>query len=401
MSEAGEDNLGLACTDDGLVLGRTPLMERRDNRFVVRDRREIEALLSRAYRKAIATDRLIPGLATVAAALNANDPCLARIAVVHLRIPDLRDRTARDEMEVEDALVKLVDWNPALHPRTGTPPNPGWFAPTGGAGQDLSSTQTAQNNDPTQSSDASPSPGDAWVRLPPGQRIDELGDFLEWIANAEPEDGAAIRAEIKRYYYDAGDTFGGDALNRALSDVLEPGVDTETRQEILNGIEDYAKVDPAEMGQFRSSLVGSILLMPGLEPAPAIIESPSEAWTLGWAARGNYFNEQLGANLPSTFETIDILDNGAVTSIKSIDLNAATYQDAARLTYRLNDYINELAEFPGSQLGDIKVTAQDISSRRLSLAIPKGSMTSAQRTAVEAAQSRAEWLGINLIVTEF
>jgi len=25
-------------------------------------------------------------------------------------------------------------WNPALHPRTGTPPNPGWWAKTGGSG---------------------------------------------------------------------------------------------------------------------------------------------------------------------------------------------------------------------------------------------------------------------------
>lgn len=53
LSEAGEDNLGLACTNEGLILGRTPLIERRDHRFVVRDRGEIEALLSRAYRKNI------------------------------------------------------------------------------------------------------------------------------------------------------------------------------------------------------------------------------------------------------------------------------------------------------------------------------------------------------------
>jgi hypothetical protein len=40
----------------------------------------------------------------------------------------------------EDALIKYArdgggstDWNPALHPRTGAPPNPGWFAPTDGA----------------------------------------------------------------------------------------------------------------------------------------------------------------------------------------------------------------------------------------------------------------------------
>ena len=97
LSEGGEDNLGLACTNDGLVLGRTPLIERRDHRFVVRDQGEIEALLSRAYQENIAADRLMPGLAIVAAALNANDSCLARIAAVHLRIPDLPDRSARDQ----------------------------------------------------------------------------------------------------------------------------------------------------------------------------------------------------------------------------------------------------------------------------------------------------------------
>src|ERR1700680_1624469 len=85
LSEAGEHNLGLACTGDGLLLGRTPLIERRDERFIVRGRREIERLLSRAYQTDLVADRLMPGLATVAAALNADDPCLARIAAVHLR----------------------------------------------------------------------------------------------------------------------------------------------------------------------------------------------------------------------------------------------------------------------------------------------------------------------------
>ena len=39
---SGDDNLGLACTEQGLVLGRTALIERRDGRFVVRERSEIE-----------------------------------------------------------------------------------------------------------------------------------------------------------------------------------------------------------------------------------------------------------------------------------------------------------------------------------------------------------------------
>jgi len=79
----------------------------------------------------------MPGLATVARALNAGDPCLARIAAVHLKLPDLPNAAARDAMEAEDRLVKFgnAEWDPAEHPRTGTPPNPGWFAPTDGHGE--------------------------------------------------------------------------------------------------------------------------------------------------------------------------------------------------------------------------------------------------------------------------
>jgi hypothetical protein len=145
LSEDTPDNLGLACTDDGLLLGRTSLIERRDGHFVVRERHEIARLLTWVFPDGFAVDRLMSGFATVAAALNANDPALARIAAVHLEIPDLPSAAARDAMIAEDALIKYArgeggdsDWNPALHPRAGTPPNPGWFAPTDGP-QDESS----------------------------------------------------------------------------------------------------------------------------------------------------------------------------------------------------------------------------------------------------------------------
>jgi len=90
LSEAGPRNLGLACTDDGLWLGHTSLIERRDGRFVVRERGEIERLLKCAYDGEPPVDQLMSGLARVASALNANDQCLARIAAVHVQMPDLR-----------------------------------------------------------------------------------------------------------------------------------------------------------------------------------------------------------------------------------------------------------------------------------------------------------------------
>ncbi len=132
LSEYGdEDNLGLACTADGLLLGRTPLIERRDGRFVVRERSEIERLLSHAYRKAVAADRLMPGLTTVAAALNANDRGLAHIAAVHLRLPDVPDQAARDAMEAVDILIKYA--RDEVHKASpDDPKHPGWPAKTPG-----------------------------------------------------------------------------------------------------------------------------------------------------------------------------------------------------------------------------------------------------------------------------
>jgi hypothetical protein len=109
LNERTVDNLGLACTEDGLFLGRTPLIERRGQRFVVREEDEIKRLLKRAYQTEPPVKRLMPGLATVATALNADDQCLARIAAVHLQIPDLPSDAARDGMEAEDVLIKSTE----------------------------------------------------------------------------------------------------------------------------------------------------------------------------------------------------------------------------------------------------------------------------------------------------
>ena len=249
---SGDDNLGLACTEQGLVLGRTALIERRDGRFVVGEQSEIEYLFSLAYGREATAQRLMPGLATVASALNADDQVLARIAAVHLRIPDLPDQATRDAMEAADFLIKYArdegggDWNPAQHPRAGTPPNPGWFAPTEGASGESHSTRTAQNDDHTRRSGISSSAGDKWVGLRPGpQRIDELADFIEWMANATPEDEQAIRAEIKRYFFDVGDQGGAAALNSALTILLRPGVTQEDRQRILDHqLDVFTRADP-------------------------------------------------------------------------------------------------------------------------------------------------------------
>jgi hypothetical protein len=407
LSEAGDDNLGLACSDDGLFIGRTPLIEKRDGHFVTRQQHDIEWLLTCAYRTEVRADRLMSGLATVARALNTNDQCLARIAAVHLRIPDLPDRIARDAMEATDVLIKYAhdegasdgsSWNPALHPRTGTPPNPGWFAPTGDGGES-SPVRTAQNDDSTRLTDASLGVSENRVVLPPGHGNDELRDLFEWIGNAQPEDKQAIRAEIEHQFYDKGDIAGGDAASAALDNVLGPGIERKGRQKILDALGPYSQSN--EDDQSTEFWIGVGLTVLAALPLAAGAEAASVAWELGWAARGIYISEQRGANLPALFPGVDKWLDGVATSIKSIDLTAATYQDATRLTYRLNNYVNKLIFFDGASFGDYQIEASSINGRVLDLVVPKRNMTAAQRAAISAAKARAKAFGVELTVTPF
>jgi hypothetical protein len=151
LNERTQDNLGLACTEDGLFLGRTPLIERRDQRYVVRERSEIERLLKCAFQNALAADSLMSRLATVAAALNADDQCMARIAAVHLQIPDLPSEAARDVVEAEDVLIKSAGSSVLLRPAgfhkasPDDPEHPGWPKGTeGGLGGEFRPKDEAQ-----------------------------------------------------------------------------------------------------------------------------------------------------------------------------------------------------------------------------------------------------------------
>jgi len=440
LTEGGEDNLGLACTANGLILGRTPLIEPRDQQFVVRERDEIERLLRRAYETGPPIDRIMPGLATVARALNANDQCLARIAAVHLRLPDLRNSLTRSDMEAEDRLIKYArdesgetDWDPAKHPRTGTPPNPGWFAPTDGESE-ASSTQTAANDNPAQRSDASPAGGDNWVRLPPGpKRIDELADFVEWMANAKPEDEQTIRTEIKRYFHDVGDQGSAAALNSALTVLLRPDLTLQDRQTILDHLDVFTRADPAEYAHNRDWTTGAAIAAGTIAsggasegtpdetasgeaateiaalgqgvPVQAAADTPSGVWKYGWGRRGNEIHRTFSdGSLPPMFRTIDNFTDGIATSFKSIDLNAATYQASSQLTYRINVYVSKLGDYEGGALSNTKITLSEIQDRVLNLIVPKGSLTKEQYAAIEAAKRRALTANkypVKIVVTQY
>jgi hypothetical protein len=297
---------------------------------------------------------------------------------------------------------------PDKHPRAGTGPNPGWFAPTGGDDSNIGPTLVSDKP-----------ADDGRFHLPPGERNDEIGDLLEWIANAKSEDVQGIKSEIDRLFYQVGDFQDGNALHAALSTVLAHP-DDATRQKVLDAYEPIThRDDPSKGADLVTDFATNALfgpafrfLKPGAEAGvaaeeaataegTAATEAASKFWNLGWGARGVAIHEAMGGNLPVWFKGIDDFTDGIATSFKTIDLNAATYQDASRLGYRINDYVNKLVNFSGARYEKWQVNEDDITARVLKLIVPKGSISAAQKEAIDAATERARSRGVTLTTVPF
>jgi contact-dependent growth inhibition (CDI) system restriction endonuclease-like protein len=444
--------LGLSCNKQGLALAGVPLLRQAEHGFAPRSPAEVTRLLSAAYDIDADATSILTGLAVVARALNGGDIVRAMIAAAQLKLPALDWDGAVRIARAAEALEKYSrnqprDW----HGRwttggTGGPamtPQPVSFRPSGQSAE-APPAATPQSDDAAADDPSGFELPKDWVTLPPGKRIDELGDLLEWIANAKPEDEREIRAEIKRYYYDVGDIRGGNALNQALSEALQDGpLSTTEKQEFLKAYEPYTRADPADVAQMLRDLVTLGLTPPigpvthlevaaGREAAAAaeaaaqtvtaeaastelrfgIVEaapiSAEEAalrvasWKeMGWADRGNFIDARLGRNLLHNFQVLDWFKDGLAISNKSLDLTAATYQSAARLLSRVNRYVDDLANFEGAQLGKCIVTKEEIVTRRVRLAVPRDAITDAQREALQRAIDSAQAKSVDLLVIPF
>lgn len=239
---------GLSCDRDGVALGPLALIHRIDvvndaTRYAVRPLAEVAHALGLAYRdmSEIELGRCLTGLGRIAEALNQGDPSLAAIMSVHLRLPEI-DATGMAKLAAASDLHKYSPDQPRV-PASNR---------DGGEWTSIGETVGAELAQAT---------GHESVHLPPGERNDELGDLLEWIANAKPEDRAAIHAEIKRLYFDVGDSFGGGGMEQALDDAME-ATSRADRERILREYEPYTHGDPADVAQWRAALAGGALVTP-------------------------------------------------------------------------------------------------------------------------------------------
>ena len=124
----------------------------------------------------------------------------------------------------------------------------------------------------------------------------------------------------------------------------------------------------------------------------------SETWSATWSPRGFDVEAKMGGNLPPAFPTVDKWDDisGVVTSIKSIDLLAPTYQKLGSLSSKLRGYVDNVAEFKGDSFTGVRIQLAQIASRVLEVGIPPGA--SAEQMAVfEEMAKYAQTKGATLI----
>lgn len=130
--------------------------------------------------------------------------------------------------------------------------------------------------------------------------------------------------------------------------------------------------------------------------ASKLADSP---WLYPPSPRGFAIETRLGGNLPPSFPTIDKWDfvTGTATSIKSVDLTAASYQSASRLTSLMQKYIDKAAKFDGANWGGVRIEPVEIITRQLEVSIPRGA-TAAQETVLSEMAEYARSRGVKLIV---
>lgn len=218
--------------------------------------------------------------------------------------------------------------------------------------------------------------------------------------------------------YDEAQKLGADAASSSkLADALADNVDLakgwkslddigveeviRKNPDYLKNLDDFSKRTGSSTDEIAEDLAkfddGPEQFLDELEDTPA-----SGHWDKNPFQRGKDIEDDLGQNLPETFKTIDKYDfggSGKATSIKSLDLDAKTYQDATKLRSRLNKYVDQLDGFTGHTQEGINIGGLDnpILLKELELVIPRAA-TGEQLNIINAVIANASGRGINVNV---
>lgn len=150
---------------------------------------------------------------------------------------------------------------------------------------------------------------------------------------------------------------------------------------------------------------GQRLALNGVEITSATGDKLNSIWHKGWSVRGFEGEEHMGVSgiLARNFPRIDdaMFKDGVFTSMKTIDLNASTYQNMEKLEKRLKSCMDKVETWNGQQRlwGGVAVSPHQINEKVLQIGIPNGSMTPEQALVFEKIGHEAQLRGIKLKVT--
>ncbi len=139
-------------------------------------------------------------------------------------------------------------------------------------------------------------------------------------------------------------------------------------------------------------------------PSPLIFTGPMAVnppgfWTEPWNIRG-YLSEWALGGMNNSFPTIDQGplpgQSGPVTSIKTMDTLAPSYQTRSGIYSRIMSYVRSLAAFNGGSTAEYSVDQAQITGRTLRLGIRPQPLTMEQKLGMEEAILDGEAMGVGV-----
>ncbi|MEG0416676.1 MAG: hypothetical protein RR565_11140 [Erysipelothrix sp.] len=127
---------------------------------------------------------------------------------------------------------------------------------------------------------------------------------------------------------------------------------------------------------------------------------PEGTWDKRPFDRGKDIDGIVGNNTGSNYPVIDKIDeNGVVTSVKSRDLSAKTYQNGKTLENTIKKDIDKLAGYKGANWGGTNIKPNQITGKQLQIVIPNQAITQSQINSINSAIEYGNTNGIKIIIT--
>ena len=108
------------------------------------------------------------------------------------------------------------------------------------------------------------------------------------------------------------------------------------------------------------------------------IKLRAEIWLEDKFERGIEIDGLRGNNLGHNFPVIDKFENRTITSVKSKDLLAKTYQNGKKLEYAIKSDINKLIKFEGKEWNKTRITPHMYSNKCLEVVVPNVTLSESQ-----------------------